>query len=105
MLMGPPTVPILGNLHQLSPDNLHLQFEKLARECKNSFQGIHENWLADTYLDGPICSLKLGSQTMIVVSSDTVIKDLLEKRSGIYSGRMDFFLRYWGDDLNILFRS
>jgi hypothetical protein len=55
--------------------------------------------------DGPIYSLKLGSQTLVVLNTDTAIRDLLEKRSQIYSGRMDFFLRYHGDDLNILFRT
>lgn len=37
----------------------------------------------------PVYSLILGSQVMIVLSSDTVIKDLLDKRSAIYSSRPD----------------
>ncbi|KAI0196404.1 cytochrome P450 [Astrocystis sublimbata] len=52
----------------------HLQFQK---------------W-ADEY--GPIYSLILGTQTMIVLSSDQAVKDLLDRRSGIYSSRPDMYL-------------
>lgn len=56
------------------------------------------------FADGPIMSLKLGTQDMIVISSDKVTRDLLDKRSGIYSGRMDVFIREFGEDLNILMK-
>jgi hypothetical protein len=52
----------------------HLQFQKWANEY------------------GPIYSLILGTQVMIVLSSDQVAKDLLDKRSGIYSSRPDMYL-------------
>ncbi|KAI0522073.1 cytochrome P450 [Xylaria bambusicola] len=52
----------------------HLQFEKWAKEY------------------GPIYSLVLGTQIMIVLSSDLAVKDLLDKRSGIYSSRPDMYL-------------
>lgn len=29
---GPPTIPILGNIHQMPARDAHLQFEKWARE-------------------------------------------------------------------------
>lgn len=45
---------------------------------------------ADEY--GPVYSLMLGSKTMIVLSSDTAVKDLLDKRSAIYSDRMDLYM-------------
>lgn len=41
---------------------------------------------------------------MVVVSSDKIVRDLIDKRSAIYSGRMDVFIREFGDDLNILMR-
>jgi hypothetical protein len=56
-------------------------------------------------LDGPIFSLKLGNQTLVVLSSADSVKDLLDKRSGIYSGRPPLFIRDYGDDLNILMRT
>lgn len=34
----------------------------------------------------------LGTTVMIVISSDRVVKDLLEKRSGIYSSRPDMYI-------------
>jgi hypothetical protein len=42
---------------------------------------------------------------MIVLNSADVVKDLLDKRSGNYSGRMPMFIREFGDDLNILMRT
>jgi hypothetical protein len=55
-------------------EKAHLQFEKWAKEY------------------GPIYSLILGTQVMIVLSSDQVVKDLLDKRSGIYSSRPEMYL-------------
>ncbi|KAF2829279.1 cytochrome P450 [Ophiobolus disseminans] len=66
---GPPTLPVLGNIH-LNP---HLQFQIWA----NQYGGVY--------------SLMLGTKTMIVLSSDNPIKDLLDKKSAIYSGRPDLY--------------
>jgi hypothetical protein len=41
---------------------------------------------------GPIFSLIVGTQTFIVLSSDVVVKELLDKRGAIYSDRMDAYL-------------
>ena len=41
---------------------------------------------------GPIYSLMLGTKTTIVLSSDIAIKELLDKRSSIYSDRPDLYL-------------
>lgn len=71
---GPPTLPILGNLHQIPKKNAHVQFKK---------------W-ADEY--GPIYSLVLGSTITIVLSSDVAIKDLLDKRGGNYSSRPEMYI-------------
>jgi hypothetical protein len=71
---GPPTLPIIGNLHQLPASQPHLQFKK---------------W-ADEY--GPVYSLMLGASVTIVLSSDVAIKDLLDKRSHIYSSRPPFYI-------------
>jgi hypothetical protein len=55
-------------------EKAHLQFQKWAEEY------------------GPVYSLILGTKVMIVLSSDQAIKDLLDKRSGIYSSRPDMYL-------------
>jgi hypothetical protein len=52
----------------------HLQFQKWAEEY------------------GPVYSLMLGTKVMVVLNSDQAIKDLLDKRSGIYSSRIDMYL-------------
>ena len=52
----------------------HLQFQKWAEEY------------------GPIYSLILGTKTLIVLSSDEAVKDLLDKRSGIYSHRQEMYI-------------
>lgn len=71
---GPPTLPFLGNLHQIPQEKRHLQFEKWAREY------------------GPIYSLILGTKVMIVLNSDLAIKNLLDKRGAIYSSRPEAYI-------------
>ncbi|TVY51099.1 Cytochrome P450 monooxygenase patI, partial [Lachnellula cervina] len=71
---GPPTVPILGNLHLIPKNRPHLQYQKWAEEY------------------GPIYSLILGTKTYIILSTPTAVKDLLDKKSNIYSSRPDIYL-------------
>ncbi|KAL1961759.1 hypothetical protein VTN77DRAFT_1085 [Rasamsonia byssochlamydoides] len=71
---GPPTLPLIGNMHQMPKKNGHLQFQKWAEEY------------------GPVYSLILGTKVMIVLSSDQAVKDLLDKRSNIYSSRPEMYL-------------
>ncbi|KAK5211277.1 hypothetical protein LTR47_008000 [Exophiala xenobiotica] len=52
----------------------HLQFEKWAREY------------------GPVYSLILGTKTLIVLSSDEAVKELLDRRSGWYSDRQEMYI-------------
>ncbi|OJD35711.1 cytochrome p450 [Diplodia corticola] len=70
---GPPTLPIVGNLHQIPSENQHEQFQKWAKQY------------------GPIYSLIMGTKTLIVLNNDQVVKDLLDKRSAIYSDRMEMY--------------
>ncbi|KIW79156.1 hypothetical protein Z517_05768 [Fonsecaea pedrosoi CBS 271.37] len=83
---GPPTLPILGNLHQMT-DKPYLMFEKWAKQY------------------GPIMSVKLGTQTMIVINTEQGIRDLFEKRSGNYSAKASNFGAEFGENLNLLFRT
>ena len=71
---GPPTLPLIGNLHQMPKKQGHLQFQKWAKEF------------------GPVYSLMLGTQCFVVLNSDQAIKDLLDKRSAIYSSRPEVYL-------------
>ncbi|CAG9990872.1 unnamed protein product [Clonostachys byssicola] len=68
---GPPTLPLIGNLHQIPQNRSHEQFKK---------------W-ADEY--GPIYSLILGTRRVVVLNTDQGVKDMLDKRGSIYSSRPD----------------
>ncbi|KAM7182996.1 putative cytochrome P450 E-class, group I [Rhypophila sp. PSN 637] len=83
---GPPTLPIIGNLHQMPTKDAHLQFEKWARAY------------------GPVYSLILGTKVMVVLSSDKAVKDLLDKKSGLYSHRQEMYIgqELCSGDLRIL---
>lgn len=54
--------------------DLHLQLQKWAKEY------------------GPIYSLIIGTKPMIVLSSPEVVKELLDRRSNIYSSRPDLYI-------------
>lgn len=71
---GPPTLPFIGNLHQIPRKKRHVQFEKWAREY------------------GPIYSLMMGTKVMIVLNSDEAIRDLVDKRGAIYSSRPELYI-------------
>lgn len=81
---GPPTLPLIGNLHQMPQKDLHLAFTEWGKKY------------------GPIFSLKLGGDmNIIVLNQDRPVKDLLDKKSNIYSVRMDSLIRQFGDGLMI----
>lgn len=71
---GPPTLPILGNLHQLPKRGIHLTLQKWAKEY------------------GPIYSIMLGTQITIMINKAEVAKELLEKRSAIWSSRPELYM-------------
>ncbi|ROW04275.1 hypothetical protein VSDG_00895 [Cytospora chrysosperma] len=71
---GPPTLPLIGNLHQIPAKDPHHQYKKWAEEY------------------GPVYSLILGNMVLVVLSSDQAVKDLLDKRGNIYSSRTDLYL-------------
>lgn len=66
---GPPTIPILGNVHQIPLKGAHFQFTKWAKQY------------------GGIYSLKMGTGTAIVLTDRRLVKELVEKKSAIYSHR------------------
>lgn len=48
--------------------------------------------LTETTPYSPVYSLMLGTKTMIVLSSDDAVKDLLDRRSGNYSDRPEMYV-------------
>ncbi|OIW27060.1 putative cytochrome P450 [Coniochaeta ligniaria NRRL 30616] len=66
---GPPTLPIIGNLHQIPTKRTHLKFTEWAKQY------------------GEIFSLKVGPGTTIVITSPRLIRQLVDKKSSIYNHR------------------
>ncbi|KAI9680441.1 MAG: hypothetical protein M1822_007199 [Bathelium mastoideum] len=66
---GPPTVPIFGNELQVPKADAHFKFTQWAEQY------------------GGIFSLKRYRNTTIVITDRKIIKDLLDKRSNVYSHR------------------
>ena len=74
---GPFSLPIIGNLHQLTTD-LHKTLYKMSKKYGNIFQ-IH-----------------LGQQTIVVISGRTLVNEVLQ--SAKFGMRPDsFFARYLGN--------
>ncbi|GMI96212.1 cytochrome P450, family 76, subfamily C, polypeptide 7 [Hibiscus trionum] len=65
---GPRRLPVFGNLFDLG-DKPHRSLAKLA------------------HIHGPVMSLKLGSLFTVVVSSEAVAKDILQKQDLVFSNR------------------
>lgn len=66
---GPPTIPILGNLHQIPTKGSYFKFTEWAKQY------------------GGIFSLKLGPGTAIVLTDRNLVKQLVDKKGSIYSNR------------------
>ncbi|KAJ4348472.1 uncharacterized protein N0V89_009847 [Didymosphaeria variabile] len=66
---GPPTLPLVGNLHQIPKTGAHYKFTEWAR------------------MYGGIFSLKLGPATAVVITDRRLVKELLDKKGNVYSAR------------------
>ncbi|KHN94309.1 Cytochrome P450 [Metarhizium album ARSEF 1941] len=73
---GPPTLPIIGNLHQIPTTLAYLKFSQWAKQY------------------GEIFSLKMGPETCIVLTSPRLVKQLIDKKSNIYSHRPVSYIGY-----------
>lgn len=69
-LCGPPTLPLIGDVPQMPSHDAQLRLEAWARRY------------------GPICSLILGTKTLIVPTSDVAIKDGVHLRVQLVNSRV-----------------
>ncbi|OCL14884.1 cytochrome P450 [Glonium stellatum] len=70
MPKGPPTLPVLGNLHQIPPTGF---YRKLIREWGKEYGGVF--------------SLKFGSSNVIVLCDRKAVHDLVDKKGLMYADR------------------
>ncbi|KAL0951024.1 hypothetical protein HGRIS_007765 [Hohenbuehelia grisea] len=70
---GPPGLPIFGNLFQIPK----FQWYRFT-ECKDIY--------------GPIISLNLAGQTVVILNTQEVASDVLDRRSDVYSDRPRFIV-------------
>ncbi|KAI9827332.1 MAG: hypothetical protein M1819_006974 [Sarea resinae] len=71
---GPPTLPIIGNLHLIPQHNLHRKF----RDWQQQYGGIY--------------SLKFGNKNVIVLCDRKAIHDLVDKKGLLYADRPDSYV-------------
>ncbi|KAI1384394.1 putative cytochrome P450 [Hypoxylon trugodes] len=71
---GPRTLPIIGNLHLMPKFKPYKQFTEWGERY------------------GPIYSLMVGSSPLIVLQSQEIAKELLDKRGSSYSSRPDMYI-------------
>ncbi|KAK0117473.1 hypothetical protein ONS96_013303 [Cadophora gregata f. sp. sojae] len=77
-LPGPKGIPLLGSVPDLPAKHSWLQFYAWTKQY------------------GPICQVKLGADTCVLVADPKIVEDLLVKRAAKYSGRVHFSA-IWGD--------
>ncbi|KAH9215873.1 cytochrome P450 [Leptodontidium sp. 2 PMI_412] len=77
-LPGPKGIPLLGSVPDLPAKHSWLQFYAWTKQY------------------GPICQVKLGPDTCVLVSDPKIVEDMLVKRAAKYSGRVHFSA-IWGD--------
>lgn len=80
---GPPTIPILGNIHQIPIERSYLQYVSFLVRSDIRFT----KW-ARQY--GGVMSLKVGSGTIIVLTDGKAVKQILDKQSAVSSSRPPF---------------
>ncbi|KAL6364281.1 hypothetical protein LRP88_02200 [Fusarium phalaenopsidis] len=65
---------LITEFQNMPKRDIHLQLQKWAKQY------------------GPVYSLILGTQTLVVLSSDQAVKDLLDRRSSLYSHRQEMYV-------------
>ncbi|KAH7054332.1 putative cytochrome P450 oxidoreductase [Macrophomina phaseolina] len=75
-IIGPRTLPFIGNLHQIPKNYTHVKFTEWARQY------------------GGLYTLKLGNATMAVITDRSLVKSTVDKKSNIYSHRPSSYVSH-----------
>lgn len=92
---GPPTIPVLGNLHEIPKKGSYLKYailsyprhEGITKQSTNRFT----EW-AKQY--GGLYSLKIGTGTAIVITDRRIVKELVDRKSSKYSNRPESYVAH-----------
>ncbi|KAK7677693.1 hypothetical protein QCA50_019384 [Cerrena zonata] len=85
---GPPTLPLLGNLHQFPTEYTRIQFSSWAKQYGNIF------------------SLKIAHGTAIIITSPKIIRDYMDRHGVSTAGRPSFTpVNIVSGGLNVAFRN
>jgi len=90
---GPPRDPILGNARQMTGDYIELKFTEWGKRYGLFYSftvgigALADRLSAVDTVVGDVNYLEVLGQPLIILNSYIACKDLLEKRSGIYSSR------------------
>ncbi|KAI9841068.1 MAG: hypothetical protein M1837_001039 [Sclerophora amabilis] len=76
MPQGPPTLPVIGNEHQIPRSGAHFVFTEWSKKY------------------GGIFSLKRGPGTTLVITDRRLIRTLLDKKSTVYSHRPNSYVSH-----------
>ncbi|RAO65901.1 uncharacterized protein BHQ10_001913 [Talaromyces amestolkiae] len=71
---GPPTLPIIGNLHQLPRRRAHLKYTELAKQY------------------GGLYTVKAGHHTIAVITDRRIVRELIEERGSTASNRPSSYI-------------
>ncbi|KAI9680442.1 MAG: hypothetical protein M1822_007200 [Bathelium mastoideum] len=86
---GPPTLPFLGNALQVPTQYTHIKFTEWARKY------------------GGMYMLKLGNSNLAVITDRRLVKEVVDRKSGIYSHRPSSFVSHdlitKGDHLLVMY--
>jgi hypothetical protein len=85
---GPPSRPIIGNLLDIPKDEPWTVYTDLSK--KYGKKGLSDETCLQklkSAFQGDVICFRVFSQVIVVLSSSSAIKDLLEKRGEIYSER------------------
>jgi hypothetical protein len=87
---GPPTVPVLGNMHMIPTTGLGKK--QVPRDAGSDTNRLANQRLFFRFMEwsrqyGKIYSLKIASGNMIVICDRKAVYELLDKKGSIYSDR------------------
>lgn len=88
---GPPSLPIIGNVLQIPADSQEEVFTEWGKQYGSS-SVIPLITAFKSQSEGDIVYIKIFKQPMIIINDLQAARDLLDKRSTIYSDRPRFVL-------------